>query len=355
MNHLSNTNSTVVLKHYKTIFYNEVMPNGQVLDLLFQLIKQYSQGNNINPDSLYISSSSELFVFSDNSVLVFFKSLCSYFINCPVVFLAQACLCLNASILDFIKSDFRRSFIILLEYPLEYQQHCLDAVGIGTGGLGLQGVEGCGFAYVEKILPEEVRTSDMIISDCQILTVPHGISSTIQLSRKITQHLMKIRRKQIFKIISFQLPIEWSEQLTKALDRILPEDVSSKHWIPSCETERTHFLTLKPLLELQRHSNILVIDKEVGINILTLGAMGRVGSLFISLKNNGMKFDTFNGRTTYYEYDFYCELDEYMSISKKYGETNDLLWLHKQIRQRLKYMSREKERRDNEYYIWRTK
>lgn len=257
-------------------------PNGYRRPGLLARLKERLErleGALARPDLVVVTSSAELYLVSGPEGGDFLEFVRSKFAGAALHFSSQACLGLYAGMLDFYASSHRSMLILLLESPADYPQYCLDAVGAGAGGDELSARDACGFAFFEKRHRDELKDDDLLVESCSIFTQAAGLTGTTNLVREIAATMRAFQGRGSLKTVSFAIHSRWSNQILKAFARRLPAALGPETWLDSSEPERAHFLSLKPILELNRYQDRL---EEAFLFIPTLGAAGRFGSLLVS-------------------------------------------------------------------------
>lgn len=342
----------LIIRDYRYLLEGNLLGNGEsLIAFLDSFVLNQKDHSILQPESIILSSSSELFFFTAPGAESFMQAVRRIFPESSVRFTSLACLGFYAAVLDFLHSGDKNTLILLLETPRLLQQHCLNAIGAGQRGLGLNAEEGFAAAYLEKVPRDRLEAGMLVINDCQIFGQPEKINGILECIRKSADSIMRLQSEFPSRIVSFELPLQWCEQMLKGFRQILPDPHKPDNWLKGCETEARHYLTLKPLLELALHKDEL---RETGLITLTLGAGGRLGLLQISHNNdsnpnifcqrqNGIKPRTFN---------FYSDLKKYRKVADCLSSPDNWPLVYEQIRQNLYYFKTPAERRDNLFYKW---
>lgn len=203
-------------------------------------------------------------------------------------FISAACTSLHASILHFNQIQATSCLVLLLELDEPIQQGCLDSLGIGVFGSptenqhnspdGLIVKNSVGFCFLRKKIP---TSHEFVISHCHIFSQPNGISGMQKLLKLFVPYL-KQSSTYNSKIVAFDISSIWSIKLKTALDHRLKKAAQNVSWLASYETDHNHYLSLKPIFELQDYQQQL---KKHTLSLLTLGGGGRVGYLAISTQH----------------------------------------------------------------------
>lgn len=341
-----------IIRDYRYRLNDNLLGNdGSLITFLDSFMRDQQGCSILPPESIILSSSSELFILTAPEAKSFMQAVCSMFPKASVRFSSLACLGFYAAVLDFLQSGDRNALVLLLETPGFLPQYCLNAIGAGQGGIGLNAQEGFAVAYLEKIPRERLKVGMMIVNDCQIFGQPEKINGVLKCIRKSADCIMRLQSEFHSKIVSFELPLQWSEQMLKGFRRTLSDPHKPENWLKGCETEARHYLTLKPIMELSLHKDVL---KETGLITLTLGAGGRLGLLQVSRHNDGNPSISSRRQKgiTPRICDFNSDLKKYRSIADCFSSPGNWPRIYEEIRQNLYYFKTPAERKDNLFYKW---
>ena len=293
--------------------------------------------------NIYIVSAAEVKVLLDRRISDFIARLQrDYKIKVKIV--SAACTSVHAALLDFNQSDFKSAFIFVLELNREIQQGCLNSLGIGNEKEqdGLQVTPGVGLVHVSK----ETNSSGLYISGCEILSQEIGISGTTKLLSNIIGRLNNISKKA--KCVSFDIRSDWCKSLMCGL-----EVSKCKHpvesWLPSVEENEAHFLSLKPILEIEKYRSLIKLDP---IFIMTLGGGGRVGCLLI-YDNDNRKIEKLDCRepdllASKTNFDLRSDYEKYRHALAAKSKSDYYLG----VSQALKYPQKQYRGMTNHYFEW---
>lgn len=321
-----------------------------LLDQVFELCKEMADQPSSFPDSIVLSSSSELFLFVNLDAASFLNSIKELFPDIPIRYISQACLGFYAALLDFHASSAKHSLIFLLESPVAYQQYCLNAIGVGFQGLGFNAQEGCAVLRVEKVQSNDLKPGMLAINACRIFSQSKKINGVAELVKKAVRYLSMIQAQIPSKFVTFELFSPWSAQMIKGFDQWLPKEYEPACWLQGCETESKHYLTMKPLIELDQYEDEL---NNNGLILMTLGAGGRLGVIQVSKFNNTdpiayLDQEPINNQS----YDFHSDLDDCLAIAEQFNMSGDHARLCEHIGKKLNYIQKNSQRHDNEFYSW---
>ena len=240
-------------------------PCDHTQDALVALVEYLDQYTDL-PEQVYVVSAGEAHVLLDPKVLEAVVELDER--GHHIQFVGSACTSFHAAVLAFQASHQTDALVINLELNKQYQQACLDSLGIGTGqgqdGLNVR--TGVAITWLTRTYDEGAIAK---IVRCDILSQTSGLNGTHKLVRNM--HDMVI--KENAQVVSFDIQSRWAKALIKAWPHH-----ETEHWLPSIEQGGDHVLSLKPLLEIQRYFSV---DNEQPLFLFTLGGGGRVGSLLV--------------------------------------------------------------------------
>ena len=148
-------------------------------------------------------------------------------------------------------------------------------------------------------------------------------------------------------IVSFKIQSSWSNKLLSIFSRFSFSNIHSKNWLDSCETNETHFLTLKPLIDIKLWSKKLHSENDLAV--LTLGGGGRLGVLcltkdYMKTKNIPKSNKIMFGFSEYFE--------SIKHIQAKYIKSNDRISYLKNIQENLNYVKDKFRGIDQTYFLW---
>lgn len=300
------------------------------------------------PAQVTLVSAGEVCILLDDIVIEFYRWLN---LRCRVTFISAACTSIHAAILDFYHSELDNTVVIALELGKSLQQGCLNALGIGTDADqdGLDVVPGVGFLALKRAHQGVAKNSDITIEHCQILSQAPGMRGTPNLVSELFNTL-KARDQQSLPV-SFDICSQWGKSLLKGLDHHLnkcderqtsPRQGES-FWLSSIESCQRHYLSLKPLFELQLYQQKL---QQHSLLLFTLGGGGRVGVLQLG-KNSKM-----TTRLPQASFEQHCLSTDVAGYNAAQLLKQDKAAYYQQIRTTLKYPRSRYRGIANHYFKW---
>jgi hypothetical protein len=286
------------------------------------------------PKQVTLVSAGEVSVLLDPVVIDFCHWLKAH---CQVTFISAACTSLHAAILDFNQSDAASTVVISLELEKTLQQGCLDSLGIGVdkGQDGLDVVPSVGFIMLDR-----GSKGGLAIEQCQILSQQIGLNGTTGLIRELLQLLNNLDKNVL--PVSFNISSLWGKSLLRGLTKRLGSQQSN--WLASAEQCGRHYLSLKPLFELQLYQKSL---DEHKLLLMTLGGGGRVGILQLG-QNTGATVTLPPASC-----ESYCLSDDIAGYCAALAlAPYDKAAFYQQMRTTLKYPRSRYRGRSNHYFKW---
>ena len=232
------------------------------------------------PEHVTLVSAGEVGILLDPLVNEFHHWLREF---CHVSFISAACTSLHAAILDFYHSDLSATVVISLELDKSFQQACLNSLGVGndSGQDGLDVVPGVGFIALKRSTTDKPPTADeLVVQQCQLFSQQGGLSGTQALIHQLYQQLKALPEGIL--PVSFNISSHWGKSLLLGLNSRLAARQRSVNWLSSIEEDERHYLSLKPLFELQLYQQQLITkpaSAQKSLLLFTLGGGGRVGML----------------------------------------------------------------------------
>lgn len=294
----------------------------------------------IEPKQIVFVSAGEIKPLLNPEILAFCQHINNNF-QCEIDFVSAACTSFHASIFHFNQSNSNNCLVILLELDQKLQQGCLDALGVGNTeeDAGLT-VNNCvGYCLLEK---RAAHAQEIIIEQCQIFSQPTGLSGIQKLINQLVTHIEEVNSQVAF--VSFDISSLWADKLKAALTPRLKRLKASMRCLSSIETDERHYLSLKPLLELQNHRHQL---NNTPLLILTLGGGGRVGSLKFStntLSQSHIKTASFNA--------FSLTNDRTLYQHSLNAKNHSIQAYHAIVKATLKYPQLKYRGINNHYFQW---
>ncbi len=229
------------------------------------------------PSQVLVSSASEVKLLQNPLIDQFCRRIVQNN-HCDLVFVSAACTSLHAAILDFETSQADNCLVIILELDQALQQGCLNALGVGNeiNQDGLTVINCVGYCVLRRKIPQH---QDIVIAQCDIFSQPKQMSGIQILLNQLSPYIAKSSHNSL--CVSFDICSVWGKKLAKALrNRLQGQPHQLQHWLASVESDHQHYLSLKPLLELQLYRDKL---QQHDLLIFTLGGGGRIGCLKISV------------------------------------------------------------------------
>ncbi|WP_444909879.1 hypothetical protein [Microbulbifer sp. TRSA005] len=234
---------------------------------LLNSLNHYLSGLDYIPELVYIVSAGEANVLLERPVVEFLVQLEEAGHN--IQFVGSACTSFHAALLSYSKRHEEDALVINLELGKERQQECLDALGIGIkpGQDGLDVITGVAVSWLCRHYQERSLCQ---ISSCDILSQAPSLNGAPELVQNLKK-LMATDLDNSCRVVSFDIQSRWAKGLLKGFSH---EDKT--HWLPSVELDGLHYLSIKPLAEIDKYC---LRDEIEGLWIITLGGGGRAGCL----------------------------------------------------------------------------
>ncbi|NQY62563.1 MAG: hypothetical protein HRT38_02380 [Alteromonadaceae bacterium] len=296
------------------------------------------------PSHVTLISAGEVCVLLDPLVIEFHQWLSN---QCHVTFISAACTSLHAGILDFYHSGLSATLVISLELNKSFQQACLNSLGIGNDSEqdGLDVVPGVGFMALKRSeVGKPPEPHELVVEQCQLFSQQSGIAGTQGLIRQLYQELEDLPENVL--PVSFDICSNWGKSLLRGLDNRLAAKQQSVDWLPSIESCQRHYLSLKPLFEIQLYKQKL---QQNSLLLFTLGGGGRVGMLQLG-KNVADPIELPEASFEYHS--LINDIDSYELALSLYQE--DKSAYYQQIRTTLKYPRSRYHGKHNHYFKWQT-
>ncbi|WDE09095.1 hypothetical protein SG34_030465 [Thalassomonas viridans] len=297
------------------------------------------------PGHVTLVSAGEVGVLRDPLVIEFHLWLQAY---CQVTFVSAACTSLHAGILDFYHSGLTATLVISLELDKAFQQACLNSLGIGNekDQDGLDVVPGLGFIALKKLDKDKAPAAhELLIEKCQLLSQPGGMRGTHTLIGRLSQQLQALPKEVL--PVSFDICSSWGKSLLMGLNIRLAGKRQPVEWLASIESCQRHYLSLKPLFELQLYKEKL---KENSLLLFTLGGGGRVGILQLGCSNSKTSGEPELPKASFEQQSLADDIKGYELALNLLGD--DKPAGYQQIRDTLKYPHSRYRGMDNHYFKW---
>lgn len=313
-------------------------------DMAIAELKLRLCGQNELPSHVTLISAGEVCVFLDPLVIEFHQWLSD---QCEVTFISAACTSFHAGILDFYHSDLSATVVISLELNKSFQQGCLNSLGIGNDSEqdGLDVVPSIGFIALKRSLGDcRPAPHELVVEQCEVFSQQAGMNGTLELIRQLYQELADLPEHVL--PVSFDISSNWGKSLLLGLDNRLAANHRPIDWLSSIESCQRHYLSLKPLFELQLYSQKL---KQNSLLLFTLGGGGRVGMLQLGRNAEG---SIVLPDASFEHQSLANDIDSYKLALSLYQ--NDKSAYYQQIRATLKYPRSRYRGKKNHYFKWQT-
>lgn len=290
------------------------------------------------PQNIRIVSAGECALLANQAVFEFCQKLAQH---TQTQFISAACTSIHAAILDFYHSDEQSCTIIALELNQSRQQDCLDALDIGISCIedGLDVVPSCAILRLTKQSEQSTNSPAYYIHDCQILSQQAGMRGTTDLVKRLSQYIGQSEGRKV----SFAISSKWGLSVLNGVDaKIKP------NWLASAEQDQKHYLSVKPILELQRYQQQL---QAVPLLLITLGGGGRVGLLQLSTsKQYNTTQELTLPQSSFEMHDIQQDIDKFKTA--EHLKVNNIVDSYQLIRNTLKYPRSRYRGMDNHYFKW---
>jgi len=257
-----------------------------VLEGLAQLKAQLSTFEKM-PEQLIFVSAGEVKPLINPDIAAFCHAIADDFIG-DIDFISAACTSLHAAVLHFNRLKADSCLILLLDLDEPIQQGCLDSLGVGINDNsvsshntpnGLIVNNSVGYCLLSKLPP---KARELVISQCHIMSQDTGISGMGLLLKQLAVFLKT--QPDNSKVVAFDIRSTWSNKLKLALKQRLNQTAHTISWLESAETDNNHYLSVKPLFEIQNYQEQLTHNN---LSLLTLGGGGRLGYLTVTRTPQG--------------------------------------------------------------------
>lgn len=326
---------------HKTSLVIESLWARQVLSVshgLAQLEAQLSQLTQL-PEHILLISAGEVKPLLNDKIRQFVQGLMQK--GCQLKFVSAACTSFHAAVFEASQAQEQDCLVIALELDQSLQQACLNSLGVGNEVKqnGLTVLNCVGLCVLRKKL---AQPSDTIIMQCDILSQPLGISGTQKLLLMFERYMKHL--PDTTQPVSFAINSEWGKKLELALKDRLTGPFAMSEWLASAEQGQQHFLSLKPLFELQGYQTALV---KGPLLLLTLGGGGRLGCLLIS---RGQKAKQAFNQASLSEFCIKADQSAYQAALHSKAECQASYY--QQVKHTLKYPQSQYRGINNHYFRW---
>lgn len=177
-------------------------------------------------------------------------------------FVSVGCAGVFAALFEARRLGVKSARILALEAPRAHVQARLDAAG-------LQYFEAQETACVMDLSCQPVGLA-LPIGHCEILARPDTMGGTAALAARIAQRLRQ-HQSAIpgLSVVDFENTSDWARGLAHLVRLHLPAPATG--WLGSVETDRRHYMSARPILDLMRH------HPDGPLLLGCLGAGGRLG------------------------------------------------------------------------------
>ena len=300
------------------------------------------------PTNIRIISAGECSMFTSSIILDFCQKLAA---TAPTQFISAACTSVNAAILDFYHSNESDCVIIALELDRNRQQDCLDALDIGISRIedGLDVKPSCGLLQLTRC-DKQQNSSAYYIQDCQILSQQAGMRGTTNLVKRLSHYIEQSEGQKV----SFAISSKWGLSVLAGVNAKLSANSNKgQAWLASAEQGQSHYLSVKPILELQSYHEQL---NHSPLLIITLGGGGRVGLLKLNCTSDEKSQNTtILPQSSFENHDINQDIDNFntaIHIKNNNANNSNLEDSYQLIRTTLKYPRSRYRGLDNHYFKW---
>lgn len=261
--------------------------------------------------------------------------------GCQLKFVSAACTSFHAAVFEASQGDSDECLVIALELDQGLQQACLNSLGVGDNAEkeGLTVLNCVGLCVLRK---KVAKPLDLIIMQCDILSQPLGMSGTQKLLMMFERYIKQL--PDTTQPVSFAINSLWGKRLELALKHRLSGPFAMTQWLASAEQSHQHFLSIKPLFELQGYQGALV---KGPLLLLTLGGGGRLGCLLIS---RGEKAKQAFNPASLSEFSMAEDQSAYLAALQVKSDCETRYY--QQVKNTLKYPQSQYRGINNHYFRW---
>ncbi|EAQ63950.1 hypothetical protein MED121_04233 [Marinomonas sp. MED121] len=313
----------------------------QVLSVKHGLAQLSAQLNKLPsvPEQVLLISAGEIKPLMNDSIRQFARDLVTR--GCQLRFVSAACTSFHAAVFEASQSQNQDCLVIALELDQGLQQACLNSLGVGNeiAQDGLTVLNCVGLCLLRK---KQAEINDTIIMQCDILSQPLGMSGTQKLLLQFERYIKRLPKNT--QTVSFAINSLWGKKLELALKHRLTGPFAMSAWLASAEQGQQHFLSLKPLFELQGYQAALA---KGPLLLLTLGGGGRLGCLLIS---RGQKALHALNQASLSEFSMQADQSAYQAAlhTKEACQAS----YYQQVKHTLKYPKSQYRGINNHYFRW---
>lgn len=229
---------------------------------------------------LLVSSSAEVGLLVEPQCRSWLSSLARSSPGTPLHMLSIGCAGVAACVLEFMHSSACSAHVMVVETPTDWVQTTLDVAGVGAGGDEFKAQDAAFvFTLSRGARPESADALKLLYSG--LLAREPNVGGTAQLAARLANLVATFARiYPDMAAVGFQNGSQWSRHLSKLVNLMLEKKglPGMQHWLPSQEIDLRHFMSARPLLDLQAHSHHA---GRAPLLLPCLGAGGRVGMLLL--------------------------------------------------------------------------
>jgi len=291
------------------------------------------------PEQVLLISAGEVKPLLNESIRLFVQNLKQK--GCQLRFVSAACTSFHAAVFEASQGESDDCLVLALELDQSLQQGCLNSLGVGDNAEkdGLTVLNCIGLCVLRK---RQAQASDLIIMQCDILSQPFGISGTQKLLMMFERYIKQL--PETTQLVSFAINSLWGKKLELALSQRLKGPFAMSQWLESAEQGQQHFLSIKPLFELQAYQAALI---KGPLLLLTLGGGGRLGCLLIS---RGQEAKHALNLASLNEFSLLADQKAYQAalLAKNDSQAS----YYQQVKNTLKYPQSQYRGINNHYFRW---
>jgi hypothetical protein len=291
------------------------------------------------PEQVVLISAGEVKPLLNDNIRLFARTLTQK--GCQLRFVSAACTSFHAAVFDVSQGESDDCLVIALELDQGLQQACLNSLGVGDNAEkdGLTVLNCVGLCVLRK---KTAEANDLIIMQCDILSQPLGMSGTQKLLMMFERYIKQV--PETTQPVSFAINSLWGKRLELALKHRLTGPLAMNQWLASAEQGHQHFLSIKPLFELQGYQAALA---KGPLLLLTLGGGGRLGCLLISRGEKAKQ--AFNPASSS-EFSMATDQGAYQAALQVKSDCQTSYY--QQVKRTLKYPKSQYRGINNHYFRW---
>lgn len=232
----------------------------------------------VGGEMLLITSSAEIGILSSVESRQLIRALLPMDGQEARFLLSIGCVGIFACVLEFLQGSAPTAKVLVLETPAARVQLMLDAAKIGAGADGFVAQD---VAYIVRLSRQPCYGS-LMIHYCAILSREVSLTGTNRLASRLTTCISHVlTHYPETRIVSFENCSAWSRHLKVAVNSSATQGsrIDCQRWLPSVECDHRHFMTARPLMDIEAYGDVL---KHSPLLLFCLGAGGRIGLLLVS-------------------------------------------------------------------------